>query len=193
MLELVRQMTYISIIDEQDAKDELKEIYQTLVQKRGNISNILKVHSLHPTAMKNHLDLYLSLMFNKSDLKREDKELIAVIVSSINHCEYCIRHHTDALRFYWKDEKKIEDVLLKKEASDLLSDPQKALVEFAVKLTKYPKNVNYEDVDRLKKNGFKDKDILEVVLISSYFNFVNRIALGLGVEVDEIESQGYRY
>jgi len=186
-------MTYISMIDEQDADDELKTIYQVLMKERGNISNILKVHSLHPKAMKNHLDLYLSLMFNRSDLKREDKELIAVIVSSINECEYCIQHHADALHYYWKDEKKIKDVLLNKEASDHLSDSQKALTKFAGKLTKYPKLVNYDDVKRLRKIGFKDKEILEIVLVISYFNFVNRIALGLGVEFDEKELQGYRY
>ena len=61
------------------------------------------------------------------------------------------------------------------------------------KLTKTPYEVNKEDVEELQKSGFTDENILNINLITSYFNFVNRIALGLGVEFSEDANIGYKY
>ena len=77
-------MPWIKQIEQNEAIDELKEVYDEIISTRGKLSNILKIHSLNPKAMKNHLHLYLSIMFNQSNLKREDKEIIAVIVSAVN-------------------------------------------------------------------------------------------------------------
>lgn len=67
------------------------------------------------------------------------------------------------------------------------------LLEYAEKLTRVPHKVTSDDVQKLKKAGWKDEDILMANLIISYFNFVNRIALGLGVEFSEDEIKGYKY
>ena len=66
------------------------------------------------------------------------------------------------------------------------------MLEYAEKLTKAPENVSEEDIAKLKKY-FDDRSILDIALIVAYFNFVNRIALGLGVEVTDEERQGYKY
>ena len=101
-------MSWINEISIEEASDELKDIYRDIIHKRGKLSNIMRVHSLNPKAMKYHLDLYVHLMFGFSPLKRADREFIAVVVSVLNNCVYCIAHHAEALRHYWKDEKKIE-------------------------------------------------------------------------------------
>src|SRR3989304_4781713 len=101
-------MPYIKTIEPNEATNELKEIYSKVVGERGKLSNILKIHSLLPKTMLTHLDLYKSIMFDKSDLKREDKELIAIVVSSANKCDYCVNHHAEALKYYWKDDKKVQ-------------------------------------------------------------------------------------
>ena len=185
-------MAWIDVIGEDAANDELKNVFDELCMKRGKVSNILKVHSLLPQTMKSHLDLYLSIMFNKSHLKREDKELLAVIVSIVNDCPYCISHHVEALLHYWKDQSKIDRLINSMDFSDL-SDSQKILANFAVKLSRNPGTNNEDDVKQLRKVSFSDKEILEIVLIISYFNFVNRIALGLGVEFSDEEKKGYHY
>ena len=100
-------MPWINVIEEKDTSGDLKEIYEKIVKKRGKLSNIMKIHSLNPETMKNHMDLYLTLMFGPSDLSREEREFIAVTVSVINKCEYCIRHHAEALNHYWKERDKI--------------------------------------------------------------------------------------
>jgi uncharacterized peroxidase-related enzyme len=152
----------------------------------------MKIHSLNPSAMKKHMDFYLSIMFGSSNLSREERELIGVVVSSSNCCEYCINHHAEALNHYWKNNEKIQN-LIKDYRSIDLSEKKRKMLFYVFKLTKTPYEVNKEDVEELQKSGFSDEDILNINLITSYFNFVNRIALGLGVEFSEDEKIGYKY
>ncbi|MFP3985249.1 MAG: peroxidase-related enzyme [Candidatus Bathyarchaeia archaeon] len=184
-------MAWIKVIDETQASGLLKEIYEELERKRGKVANIMKVHSLNPHAMKRHMELYITLMFGKSGLTRDERELIAVTVSALNNCEYCLKHHGHALNNYWKDEKRIEKLLQGFRSVDL---PEKTLkmLEYSAKLTRTPDKVNRSDIEELRRSGFRDEDILNINLITSYFNFVNRIALGLGVHFTPEEVKGYK-
>ena len=185
-------MPWISVIDEGEATGKLKEIYEELKEKRGKVGNILKVHSLNPQAMKDHADLYVTLMFGKSRLKREERELIAVAVSITNRCEYCINHHAEALNNYWKDNERVKKLIQDYKTLNL---PERIIkmFEYAIKLTKTPHTLDQKDINNLRESGFSDEEILNINLITSYFNFVNRIALGLGVESTLEEIGGYKY
>lgn len=81
-------MAWIKVIHEEEASGKLKEAYAEAGAARGQVANILKIHSLHPQAMTAHLGLYRELMFGPSELTRADRELIAVAVSVTNHCHY---------------------------------------------------------------------------------------------------------
>jgi uncharacterized peroxidase-related enzyme len=185
-------MPWIGIVEEENSTGKLKEIYEKIVKKRGKLSNIMKIHSLNPIAMDKHMDLYLSIMFGSSNLSREYRELIAVVVSSVNKCPYCINHHAEALNYYWKNEQKLHE-LIKDYKSVELPEKIVMMLDYVFKLTKNPYDINKIDVDNLKNIGFLDEDILNINLITSYFNFVNRIALGLGVEFSDDEVAGYKY
>jgi len=185
-------MSWIKIIDEKQADGELKKIYNEISKKRGKLSNIMRIHSLNPKAMKKHMEFYLSIMFNKSNLSREEREIIAVFVSSLNNCKYCIDHHAEALNFYWRDRKRITIFLKDYKKADL-SKKEIAMLDYVSILTKEPYNTRKKDIEKLRKVGFIDKDILDINLITSYFNFVNRVAVGLGVEFSDEEVKGYRY
>lgn len=75
-------MTWIDQIEVGDADGKLGEMYAALIAKRGKVSNILKAHSLNPDAMGNHLGLYMTLMFGRSELRRAEREAVAVVVSA---------------------------------------------------------------------------------------------------------------
>jgi uncharacterized peroxidase-related enzyme len=185
-------MAWIEVIDEKDASDKLKRIYDDIVKKRGKISNIMKIQSQNQDAMIKHLDLYLSIMFGSSNLSREDRESIAVIVSSVNKCNYCINHHKEALNHYWKNTNKLQRFIDDYKSVNL-SNKTKIMLNYVVKLTKNPYEVKEKDIKILREVGFLEKDILDINLITSYFNFVNRIALGLGVKFTKEEVTGYNY
>ncbi len=184
-------MAWIQTIEEDQASGKLKKIYESLKKERGKVSRILSVHSLHPRAMQKHLELYAAVMFDSSGVSREEREMIACIVSRKNRCPYCIAHHDEALFYYWKDREKIRS--LENIDSCDITDRQKAMLHYAEKLTESPEKTTEKEIKALRNHGFSDEEILTVNLVVSYFNFVNRIALGLGVEADDDEVSGYNY
>lgn len=185
-------MSWIQEIHTPDAGTRLDAAYQRLVQERGRVANILRVHSLRPEAMLHHLDLYMGLLFGPGGLSRRQRELIAVVVSRANQCEYCVSHHREALARYLKDEAVLDAVCADFRGAEL-GDADRLLATYADKLTREPSSVTPQDLDALRAAGFIDADLLLCNLIAAYFNFVNRIALGLGVSHDADEIGGYKY
>ncbi len=184
-------MSWIEEVDVSEAEGKLAEMYAALIKQRGKVSNILKVHSLNPEAMGNHLDLYMTLMFGKSGLSRGEREAIAVVVSANNDCEYCVNHHAEALRRYVKDEDTL-NMLMTADGLETLEPRLSNIVRHAEKLTNAPVAMTESDLGELRAEGLSDEDILDLTLIVAYFNFVNRIALGLGVTFSAEEMSGYR-
>jgi len=171
-------MPWIEVVDEGSAEGELARVYRRVRDERGNVANIHKVQSLNPEAMDRHLSLYMTLMFGRSPLSRAERELVATGVSRYNGCGYCDKHHEEALSRY---------------SVEITSERREAMLGFAEKLTGRPWMVSKEDVDGLRAVGFNDREILDLVLVVSYFNFVNRLVLGLGVELEDEGEREYKY
>ena len=183
-------MSWIEEIEVDEADGKLAEMYAELTERRGKISNILKVHSLNPQAMSNHLDLYMTLMFGKSGLSRAEREAVAVVVSATNECEYCVDHHTEALRHYIDDDETL-NMLATADGLETFEPRLSNIVRHAERLTVAPAAMTESDLEELRAVGLDDKDILDLTLIVGYFNFVNRIAVGLGVSYSNDELSGY--
>ena len=184
-------MSWIEEITVDHADGKLAEIYADLIEKRGKISNILQVHSLNPDALSAHLDLYMTIMFGKSGLSRAEREAIGVVVSATNDCAYCVNHHAEALKRYVKDEETLS-LLCSGDGLEVLEPRLSNIVRHAEKLTSAPEAMTESDLGELRAVGLTDNDILDLTLIAAYFNFVNRVALGLGVEFTADEVSGYR-
>ncbi len=185
-------MAWIEVVGQEAAGEELRQVYEQLKKNRGKVANILAVHSLNPKAMAAHMDLYMAIMFGRSGLSREEREVVAVVVSAANGCDYCISHHAEALHHYWQDRDRLQKIIDDPQ-SESLAPRARALVAYALKLTEKPWEVVEDDVEGLRRQGLNDEDILAVNLVASYFNFVNRVALGLGVESTPEETTGYKY
>lgn len=186
-------MPFIDVIEPEQATGTLKEIYQNLTLSRGKLAMAHKIQSLNPESITAHMDLYMQVMFGKSPLKRAQREMIAIVVSAANNCEYCQLHHAKALNHYWKDEGKV-DLLWKNYTKVELSEIDLHLCRLAEKLTKAPHDLNEKkDIQPLKDLGLSDRAVLDATLVISYFNFVNRMVLGLGVETNPKEVKGYNY
>lgn len=144
-------MARIKVIQYHAAEGELKSIYDDLIVKRGQLPEVLKIQSLHPSSIKSHTAFYMDIVFSKSALSGAEKEMIAVVVSDASGCIYCQTHHSAALNNYWKDAQKIERL------------------KIAVHLTKYPAAREKDDyTERLKRKGVDDAGILDVVMLTSY-------------------------
>lgn len=177
-------MSWIHEIKVDEAEGELLRIYESIEKSRGKVSNIMKAHSLSPGAMRRHMALYVHLMFGDSNLSRWEREAIAIAVSEENRCNYCIAHHRFALEQTPK--------YTAGSGGRKHGDRHVYAEAYARKLTAVPDSMTRSDIDSLRVAGFDEQEILEITLIAAYFNFVNRIALGLGVEFSDEEVNGYR-
>lgn len=186
-------MSRIKVIQPEEAEGRLQEIYADILLKRGQLAEVHKIQSLRPESIVKHIDLYLEIMFTKSELSRAEREMMAVVTSISNQCFYCQVHHAEALKNYWKDEDKIkkfrENYLLAE-----LNAREVLLCKFAENLTLKPNDFKKSEmVDKLKVAGLSDAAILDATLVVSYFNFVNRIVLALGVSLENNGGVGYTY
>lgn len=186
-------MSFIKVIEEDRAEGRLKEIYHDIRKSRGKLASVHKIQSLNPESIVKHMDLYMHLMYGKSPLKRCQREMMAVVVSVSNKCNYCAKHHAEALHHYWKDSEKLERFMTDYTTVDL-SKTDLALCTYAEKMTKEPSSIEEnKDTRQLKSVGLDDLGILDATMIISYFNFVNRMVLGLGVNLEIDSGKGYRY
>ncbi len=81
-------MAWIRTIDPEEGDEPLRQAYVAVAGRRGEVANILRIHSLNPAVMISHLRLYADLMFGASELSRAEREMLAVAVSSTNGCHY---------------------------------------------------------------------------------------------------------
>ncbi|MBI5857562.1 MAG: peroxidase-related enzyme [Sphingobacteriales bacterium] len=186
-------MARIKVIQPEDATGALHTIYHDAIEKRGRLAEVLKIQSLHPDSIRSHMNFYMDIMFSKTSLTRAEKEMIAVVVSATNGCVYCQTHHAEALNHYWKDEERIEQLKADFKKAKL-SFREEALCAFAIHLTQNPQE--HESSDHtiiLKTAGINDEGVLDAALVTSYFNFVNRMVLSLGVQLEDRLGKGYKY
>lgn len=185
-------MAFIEVIEYEEATGELRGIYDHLIATRGKLADVHKIQSLNPPTVLSHMNLYKDIMFGSSPLKRYQREMIAVVVSMTNQCEYCVKHHAEALKQYWKSDERVSG-LLKMSEDARLDKNDTALCTFARDITLNPELITKQKLDVLRHTGFDDRAILDATLVVSYFNFVNRITLTLGLQVNEQEVSGYKY
>ena len=185
-------MTWTKCTDPKKATERTKEVYDRILRERGHIANIFLAQSLDPDVLESHLDLYVTLMIEPGPLSREEREMIAVIVSAANRSAYGAVHHSEALETVEKDSEALYK-LANEFATKHESPRHKALLAYAAKLTLDPKEVTEDDIKDMRDVGITDEEIVRANLIASYFNFSNRIALGLGVELEEGKARTYKY
>ena len=185
-------MAWIKAPDKDSARGKTKKVYDRIMKERGHLANIFRAQGMDPDVLEDHLDLYVHLMIGPGPLSREEREMIAVVVSAANRSAYGAIHHAEALETVEKNPEALYN-LLKEFTSKHESLRSKGLLAYAAKLTLDPKDITKDDIDDLKDAGLTDEEILRANLIASYFNFSNRIALGLGVELEEGEARTYKY
>lgn len=133
-------MANIKVIPYEEATGRLKDIYEDLIEKRGKLGKLAAVHtlqSLNPNTIITHMELYMTIMFSQSPLSRAQREMIAVVVSAANGCEYCQQHNGAALNNYWKNEERVQSLRINYQTA-ALTVPDTLLCRFAIELTVKP-------------------------------------------------------
>jgi uncharacterized peroxidase-related enzyme len=181
-------MSWIKTIPYEKAESKLRRIYDKVKGPENNIDNVLLIHSLRPHTLAGHMTLYKSVLHNSNNqLPKWYMESIGVFVSYLNKCNYCVQHHYNGLKRLLDDNDKSErffEAATIGSISDFFGGKELKGIEYARKLTISHTEIKEEDIEKLRIAGFSDGEILEINQVTSYFNYVNRMVVGLGVNLD---------
>lgn len=164
-----------------DALDDgLKRYIAVCRERLGLIPNVISANALDSERLRTFADSYNRLMLGDGSLSKAEREMIAVLVSSINRCFYCLVAHGAALREVTGDPILAEAIAFNYRAADL-SPRHRAILDFAAKLTTDPASMDEPDREALRAAGCDDRTILEVAEVAGFFNMSNRIAAATGM------------
>ena len=162
--------------------EEQVESYLKIVEdKIGFIPNVLAAFAKFPKQFEGFTKLYNSLMLGESGLTKLEREMIAVTVSSENHCFYCLVAHGSAVRELSNDPQLGERIAANFRSAEL-PRRQEELLSFAKKLTRDPSEIGEQERKKLRDVGYTDRDIWDISAIVGFFNMTNRLASAIEME-----------
>ncbi len=156
---------------------EMKEYLIVCEQKLGMVPNILKTNTINKKKFDAFNNFYNRLMQEESFLMKFEKEMIAVVVSSINRCLYCCVSHSFTLGKLINDPLTSKNILINYKTANLNNKHTKML-DFVDKLTTSSYLIDDTDRNNLRKVKFSENHILEIIEVCAFFNMTNRIASG---------------
>ena len=144
-------------------------------EKLGFVPNVLQAYAFDNAKLEAFVAMYSDLMLAPSGLSKLEREMIAVAVSSHNRCYYCLVAHGAAVRALSGDPALGELMVMNYRAAPL-DKRQRAMLDFAVKVTAEPWAVEEKDREVLRKVGFSERDIWDIAAVAGFYNMSNRIA-----------------
>jgi uncharacterized peroxidase-related enzyme len=167
----------ITALDLKEAppSDAIASYFKKCEEKLGFVPNVLKAYAFDMPKLEAFVAMYNDLMLAPSGLSKLEREMIAVAVSSANRCYYCLVAHGAAVRALSGDPVLGELMVMNYRAARL-SPRERAMLDFAVKLTTEPWAIEEPDRAALRKVGFSQRDIWDIAAVAGFFNMSNRVA-----------------
>lgn len=152
-----------------------RKYFDICAEKLGLVPNVLRAYAFDIEKLNAFTGLYNDLMLGPSGLSKLEREMIAVAVSAVNRCYYCLVAHGAAVRELSGDPILGEQMVMNWRVADL--DPrQTAMLGFATKLTESCHEIAEPDRAALREVGFTDRDIWDIASVAGFFNMTNRVA-----------------
>ncbi|MGQ9366030.1 peroxidase-related enzyme [Azospirillum sp. A39] len=166
--------------------DDMRAYFAKCTEKLGFVPNVLQAYSARQRKLRTFAQFYNELMLGESGLSKLEREMIAVVVSSANHCYYCLVAHGQAVRKLSGDPE-LGEMLVANYRVAPLAHRQRAMLDFAWKLTKEPWTVDEADRQALRDAGFSAEEIFDIADVTGFYNMSNRVATA----VDMIPNREY--
>ena len=182
-------MPWIETVAYEDANGKLKALYDRVKGPDNNVDNIMMMHSLRPHTMEGHMALYKYVLHHRDNtIDKWFLETIGVWVSTLNKCEYCVKHHFAGLKRLLADDKKAAQLKAAIDSNNIeaapLDERQKTAMEYTRRLTQNLTSVLEDIIKKMRAAGYSDGEILEINQVAAYFNYANRTVLGLGCSTE---------
>jgi uncharacterized peroxidase-related enzyme len=170
-----KHLTRLDLPQGEPTEEDLKKYWAKCVEKLGMVPNVIRAVSSNPKKARTFIAMYNELMLGESGLSKLEREMIAVVVSSANRCYYCLVAHGAAVRALSQDPQLGEMMAMNYRVAELPSR-QRALLDFAWKLTLTPFDIGESDRALLRKEGLSEADIYDAADVVGFFNMSNRMA-----------------
>ncbi len=154
---------------------ETQKYFDLCEEKLGLVPNVLRAYAFDIAKLDAFTALYNDLMLAPSGLSKLEREMIAVAVSSLNRCYYCQVAHGAAVRELSGNPMLGEQLVMNWRIAEVTAR-QRAMLDFAAKMTEASHRVEEADRDALRAHGFSDRDIWDIAAVAGFFNMTNRIA-----------------
>lgn len=164
--------------------DDIRERIEAVQEKAGFVPNVFLALAHRPDEFRAFFAYHDALMEKGGNLTHADREMIVVATSSANQCQYCVVAHGAILRVRAKNPLIADQVAANYRKADI-TEAQKAMLDFALKVSQTAHEVNEEDMEILKSHGFDEEDIWDIAGISSFFGLSNRMANVLSLRPNE--------
>jgi len=153
---------------------EMDAYFNKCDEKLGFVPNVLKAFSFDNAKLEAFVEYRQQLVQSAESLSKLEIEMIATVVSSQNRCFYCITAHGNGVRQLGTPV--LGEMMVQNYRAARLSKRQRAMLDFAVKLTVTPWEVEEEDREKLRRAGFTDRDIWDIASVAAFYNMTNRLA-----------------
>ncbi|RQR31956.1 MULTISPECIES: peroxidase-related enzyme [unclassified Burkholderia] len=158
-----------------DLPDDIRERIAAVQEKSGFIPNVFLTLAHRPDEFRAFMAYHDALMDKPGNLTKAEREMIVVATSAVNQCQYCVIAHGAILRIRAKDPLIADQVATNYRKADI-TVRQKAMLDFAMKVSQTAHQVGEADFDTLKSHGFTEEDVWDIAAISAFFGMSNRIA-----------------
>ncbi len=163
---------------------ETRKYFDICVEKLGMVPNVLRAYAFDIDKLNAFTAMYNDLMLGESGLSKLEREMIAVVVSSINRCYYCQVAHGAAVRQLSGNPELGEQMVMNYRVAEL-DARQRAMLDFAALLTTASATVEEADRQKLREAGFSDRDIFDIASVAAFFNMSNRVASAVDMRPNE--------
>jgi uncharacterized peroxidase-related enzyme len=163
---------------------DLRKYFAVCDEKIGFLPNVLAAYSFDQAKLRAFIGIYNDLMLADSPLSKLEREMIAVVVSSANRCYYCQVAHGQAVRELSGDPA-LGELLVMNYRAAKLPRRQRAMLDFAHKLTVASDEIVEADRARLRKAGLSEREIWDIAAVASFFNMTNRLASAIDMMPNE--------
>ncbi|MEP5728872.1 MAG: peroxidase-related enzyme [Sulfitobacter sp.] len=158
--------------------EETQRYFDICQEKLGMVPNVLKAYAFDVEKLNTFTAMYNDLMLGQSALSKLEREMIAVAVSAVNKCYYCLVAHGAAVRALSGDPTLGEALVMNYKVAPI-TDKQRAMLDFSVQLTLESAGIAEADRQGLRDHGFSDRDIWDITNVTAFFNMTNRVASGI--------------
>jgi uncharacterized peroxidase-related enzyme len=155
--------------------EDIRERILAVQEKAGFVPNVFLVLAHRPDEFRAFFDYHDALMEKESGLTKGEREMIVVATSGLNQCIYCVVAHGAILRIREKNPLIADQVATNYRKADI-TPRQKAMLDFAVKVSSSANEVSDSDLKNMREHGFSDDDIWDIGAVSAFFSLSNRMA-----------------